>query len=96
MLTVCDQSCGSCTVAQNPAFCMTCATGRRLNGIGPTACLLNSNPCNGSTYYNGSSGECTGMHLYVLYIDVDYAWGVSQLGYLITLNGQDITLGVPF
>ena len=59
--TVCDSSCSSCTVAQNPAYCLTCADGRRLNGNTPTTCLLNSNTCNGSTYLQ-SNGECAGMH----------------------------------
>jgi len=42
LLTVCDASCDSCTVAQNPAFCTNCVVGRRLNGNGSTTCLLNT------------------------------------------------------
>lgn len=54
---LCDSTCASCTVAQNPAFCQSCADGRRLNGNDPTSCLSNTNPCSGSTYLN-SSGDC--------------------------------------
>ena len=62
VITVCDVTCASCTVAQNPAFCQSCVAGRMLNGNSPTSCVLANNPCNGSTYLS-SSGECTGMYI---------------------------------
>ena len=60
-VVVCDPSCASCSVAHNPVFCLTCPTGRRLNGNDTSTCLLNNNTCNGSTYLN-SRGRCSGKN----------------------------------
>ena len=57
----CDDSCATCSQPLSPAHCLTCSASLTLRGAAPSVCTTDN--CDGGTFLDSSSGNCTGKHV---------------------------------